>query len=47
MIEEQGKLNLLFTCLFLCNELEACLEILIESDRVAEAVLFARTHVPK
>ncbi|KXS13491.1 Coatomer, beta' subunit [Gonapodya prolifera JEL478] len=43
---EEGKNNIAFLCFLLCGELERCVDLLIQTDRVAEAALFARTYLP-
>eukprot|EP01015_Nassula_variabilis_P027077 TRINITY_DN5486_c0_g1_i20.p1 TRINITY_DN5486_c0_g1~~TRINITY_DN5486_c0_g1_i20.p1 ORF type:complete len:329 (+),score=83.77 TRINITY_DN5486_c0_g1_i20:67-1053(+) len=40
------KTNVAFTCYFLLNDIDKCLEILIESKRLPEAALFAKTYCP-
>ncbi|CAG7833477.1 unnamed protein product [Allacma fusca] len=44
--EEAGKNNVSFTSYFLLGQLDKCLEILIETDRLPEAAFFARTYLP-
>lgn len=42
----QGKLNIAFVSLFILGELEKCFELLIETNRIPEAALLARTFLP-
>ena len=41
-----GKMNVAFMCHFLLGNVDACVEVLIESDRLPEAAFFARTYAP-
>ncbi|KAG0165859.1 Coatomer subunit beta' [Apophysomyces sp. BC1034] len=43
---EQGKNNIAFTALFELGAIEEVLELLIKTDRVPEAAMFARTYAP-
>jgi coatomer subunit beta' len=43
---KQGKFNISFLSLLLTGDLEACLNILIETNRIPEAAFFARTYLP-
>ncbi|KAL0477356.1 COPB2 [Acrasis kona] len=40
------KNNVAFICLFLLHKLQECIDLLVESNRLPEAALFARTYVP-
>lgn len=40
------KLNVAFLAAYICGDLDKCLDILIESDRIPEAAIFARTYLP-
>jgi len=42
----QGKLNIAFVSLFILGELEKCFELLVETNRIPEAALLARTFLP-
>lgn len=42
----QGKHNISFLSMFLLGDLEKCLEILINTNRLPEAAFFARTYIP-
>ncbi|KFB46946.1 AGAP004798-PA-like protein [Anopheles sinensis] len=42
----QGKFNISFLSMFLLGDLEKCLEILIQTNRIPEAAFFARTYLP-
>jgi len=44
--QETGKHNVSFLSYFLLGNLEKCLEILINSNRIPEAAFFARTYLP-
>lgn len=43
---EQGKHNISFLSMFLLGDLNACLDILINTGRIPEAAFFARTYIP-
>lgn len=42
----QGKFNISFLSMFLLGDLEKCMEILIQTNRIPEAAFFARTYMP-
>lgn len=42
----QGKHNISFLSMFLLGDLERCLQILINTNRLPEAAFFARTYIP-
>ncbi|KAG0532296.1 hypothetical protein BDA96_04G096000 [Sorghum bicolor] len=44
--KEQGKNNVSFLCFFMLGKLEECLQLLIESNRIPEAALMARSYLP-
>ncbi|KAL6628941.1 hypothetical protein ACP70R_028706 [Stipagrostis hirtigluma subsp. patula] len=46
MAKEQGKNNVAFLCFFMLGKLEECLQLLIESNRIPEAALMARSYLP-
>ncbi|TQE04442.1 hypothetical protein C1H46_009962 [Malus baccata] len=46
LAKEQGKNNVAFLCLFMLGRLEECLELLVESNRIPEAALMARSYLP-
>ncbi|XP_028091588.1 coatomer subunit beta'-1-like isoform X1 [Camellia sinensis] len=46
LAEEQGKNNVAFLCLFMLGKLEECLRLLLESNRIPEAALMARSYLP-
>ncbi|KAL8139428.1 hypothetical protein V2J09_005449 [Rumex salicifolius] len=46
LAQEQGKNNVAFLCLFMLGKLEECLKVLIESNRIPEAALMARSYLP-
>ncbi|KAI7416172.1 coatomer beta, partial [Hortaea werneckii] len=41
-----GQWNVAFTCLWLVRDIPGCLDILVRTNRTAEAVLFAQTYAP-
>ncbi|KAJ6415917.1 hypothetical protein OIU84_004663 [Salix udensis] len=43
---EQGKINVAFLCLFMLGKVEDCLQLLVESNRIPEAALMARSYLP-
>lgn len=42
----QGRHNIAFLSAFIRSDVERCLEILIETNRLPEAAFFARTYIP-
>ncbi|KAG8497080.1 hypothetical protein CXB51_008336 [Gossypium anomalum] len=46
LTKEQGKNNVAFLCLFMLGKLEDCLQLLVESNRIPEAALMARSYLP-
>ncbi|KAG8252323.1 Coatomer subunit beta', variant 2 [Homalodisca vitripennis] len=44
--ESTGKNNIAFLSFLLLGELDKCLQILIDTDRLPEAAFFARTYLP-
>jgi len=44
--EQAGKNNIAFLCYLLANNTTKCIELLIKTDRITEAVLFAYTYMP-
>lgn len=42
----QGKHNISFLSMFLLGDLDKCLQILINTNRLPEAAFFARTYIP-
>ncbi|KAF9582673.1 Coatomer subunit beta' [Lunasporangiospora selenospora] len=46
MATETGKTNIAFACYLLLGQVEDCIEILIETDRIPEAAMMARTYLP-
>ncbi len=44
--QDAGSNNIAFTCLWQLADLDGCIEILIKTNRTAEAVLFAQTYKP-
>ncbi|KAL4583909.1 hypothetical protein LXL04_008495 [Taraxacum kok-saghyz] len=46
LAKENGKNNVAFACLFMLGKLEDCLHLLIDSHRIPEAALMARSYLP-
>ncbi|KAJ6801963.1 coatomer subunit beta'-1-like isoform X2 [Iris pallida] len=46
LAKDQGKNNVAFLCLFLLGKVEECLQLLVESNRIPEAALLARSYLP-
>ncbi|CAL9117847.1 unnamed protein product [Musa textilis] len=46
LAKQQGKNNVAFLCLFMLGKLEDCLQLLVESNRIPEAALMARSYLP-
>ncbi|KAJ4757210.1 hypothetical protein LUZ62_067585 [Rhynchospora pubera] len=46
LAKEQGKNNVAFLCLFMLGKLEDCLQLLVDSNRIPEAALMARSYLP-
>ncbi|CAL5443993.1 unnamed protein product [Camellia sinensis] len=46
LAKEQGKNNVAFLCLFMLGKLEECLQLLVDSNRIPEAALMARSYLP-
>ncbi|KAF6142001.1 hypothetical protein GIB67_037969 [Kingdonia uniflora] len=46
LAKEQGKNNVAFLCLFMLGNLEECLQLLVDSNRIPEAALMARSYLP-
>ncbi|KAF3441935.1 hypothetical protein FNV43_RR15851 [Rhamnella rubrinervis] len=46
LAKEQGKNNIAFLCLFMLGKLEECIQLLLESNRIPEAALMARSYLP-
>ncbi|XP_059457505.1 coatomer subunit beta'-2 isoform X2 [Corylus avellana] len=46
LAKEQGKNNVAFLCLFMLGKLEECLQLLLDSNRIPEAALMARSYLP-
>ncbi|CAL5053540.1 unnamed protein product [Urochloa decumbens] len=46
MAKELGKNNVAFLCLFMLGKLEECLQLLVDSNRIPEAALMARSYLP-
>jgi coatomer subunit beta' len=43
---EKGQNNVAFNCFFQTGDVASCIDVLIKTDRVPEAALFARTYAP-
>ncbi|GFZ04144.1 coatomer, beta' subunit [Actinidia rufa] len=46
LAKENGKNNVAFLCLFMLGKLEECLQLLVDSNRIPEAALMARSYLP-
>ncbi|XP_020597298.1 coatomer subunit beta'-1-like [Phalaenopsis equestris] len=46
LAKKRGKNNVAFLCLFMLGKLEECIWLLIESNRIPEAALMARSYLP-
>ncbi|XP_071733464.1 coatomer subunit beta'-2-like [Rutidosis leptorrhynchoides] len=46
LAKESGKNNVAFACLFMLGKLEDCLQLLVDSNRIPEAALMARSYLP-
>ncbi|KAL5572692.1 hypothetical protein UlMin_022289 [Ulmus minor] len=46
LAKEQGKNNVAFLCLYMLGKLEDCTQLLLESNRIPEAALMARSYLP-
>ncbi|KAI7817585.1 coatomer WD associated region-domain-containing protein [Gamsiella multidivaricata] len=46
MAKSAGKSNIAFACYLSLGEIEGCIDILIETERIPEAALLARTYLP-
>ncbi|XP_066379126.1 coatomer subunit beta'-1-like isoform X2 [Miscanthus floridulus] len=43
---EHGKNNVAFLCLFMLGKVEDCIQLLVDSNRIPEAALMARSYLP-
>ncbi|KAI6671932.1 hypothetical protein NL676_006817 [Syzygium grande] len=46
LAKQQGKNNVAFLCLYMLGKLEDCLQLLVDTDRIPEAALMARSYLP-
>ncbi|KAF6163025.1 hypothetical protein GIB67_021174 [Kingdonia uniflora] len=46
LAKEQGKNNVAFLYLFMLGNLEECVQLLVDSNRIPEAALMARSYLP-
>ncbi|CAM0912707.1 unnamed protein product [Alopecurus aequalis] len=46
LAKEHGKNNVAFLCLFMLGKLENCIQLLVDSNRIPEAALMARSYLP-
>jgi len=44
--DDAGARNVAFSCLWQISDVSACIDLLVRTGRVAEAVLFAQTYMP-
>lgn len=47
LAKEAGKNNVAFSCYLSLGQMEDCIEILIDTERIPEAAMLARTYVPR
>jgi len=47
MSKAAGKSNITFACMLALGQVEECIEILIETERIPEAAMMARTYLPR
>lgn len=45
--EQDGANNLAFATFFQLGDTKACVDLLVKTNRAAEAALFARTYAPR
>lgn len=45
--EKMTKMNIAYTCYFLTNQPNKCVDILLKSKKYSEAALFSRTYCPE
>ncbi|XP_020398788.1 coatomer subunit beta'-1 [Zea mays] len=46
LAKEHGKNNVAFLCLFMLGKVEDCIQLLVDSNRIPEAALLARSYLP-
>lgn len=46
LAQKNGKNNVAFVCLFMLGQLEDCLQLLVDSNRIPEAAFMARAYLP-
>ncbi|KAL6495891.1 hypothetical protein OROGR_030454 [Orobanche gracilis] len=46
LAKDHGKNNVAFLCLFMLGKLEDCIQLLVDSNRIPEAALMARSYLP-
>ncbi|AQK80377.1 Coatomer subunit beta'-3, partial [Zea mays] len=46
LAKEHGKNNVAFLCLFMLGKVEDCIQLLVDSSRIPEAALMARSYLP-
>lgn len=46
LAQAKGKINVAFVCLFMLGQLEECLQLLVDSNRIPEAAFMARAYLP-
>lgn len=44
--QQTTRMNIAFICFFILNDLQQCINILLESQRYPEAAMFAKTYLP-
>jgi coatomer subunit beta' len=46
-IEEKGSNNIAFACWLQLARTQECIDLLVKTDRIPEAAIFARTYMPR
>ncbi|KAL8140963.1 hypothetical protein V2J09_006984 [Rumex salicifolius] len=46
LAQHKGQNNVVFLCLFMLGRLDDCLKLLVDSNRIPEAALMARSYLP-
>jgi hypothetical protein len=47
ILVEKGQNNLAFATLFQLGHTESCIDLLVKTQRIPEAAIFARTYAPR
>lgn len=46
-LDQKGQNNLAFATLFQLGDTKGCIDLLVKTQRVPEAAMFARTYAPR